>query len=92
MPLGPFRGDFGVIFVPLGVLGRPGASQGTPQGDHLGSKVGFGTKMPTVVTFFWGHFLERLGSKSLKKRCGSHVEKHYAQRAAMEVSGDPLQP
>ena len=52
-PLGSFWGDFGVILVPLGVLWRPWAPQGTPQGSRGEKTTKKGVRRPPQDPF-WG--------------------------------------
>ena len=51
-PLGSFWGDFGVILVPLGVLWRPWAPQGTPQGSRGEKTTKKGVRRPPPGTPF----------------------------------------
>ena len=53
-PSGSFWGDFGVILVPLGVLWRPWAPQGTPQGSRGEKTTKKGVRRPPPRDPFWG--------------------------------------
>ena len=84
-PLGSFWSDFGVILVPLGVIWRPWAPQGTPQGSR-GEKVMKKLVRGSFVGPPLGPLLEPKSVTNRKKMVAKSTLKNLARKVLQKRS------